>query len=168
VDGVRAAAAAVVVAVSVVNCLVWLYAQLDDDERVARAAGAGADRPEAGVWTRECGHVDFDDNDLPPGHGECCVVGGDIQLYDEGGHSGDQAEHIARHDPAAVLAQVAAARALLALYERAEAWLHMRTLVGPDRDVAQGRRDAAADAVRIIAAGYRDRDGYRPEWAVES
>jgi Family of unknown function (DUF6221) len=36
-----------------------------------------------------------------------------IHIYDEGGHTEEQAEHIARHDPARVLRQVAAMRKIL-------------------------------------------------------
>jgi len=133
------------------DLVAFLRARLDDDEQVARAAGAG-------VWTRECGHTDFGGADLPPGHDTCCVVSGDIHLYDEGGHDGDQAEHIARWDPARVLAEVAAKRGLILLFEQQgeRGTAHCHECPGPGLILG--------GVLQVLAAPYADHHDYRQEW----
>ncbi|MFE3281265.1 DUF6221 family protein [Nocardia sp. NPDC059239] len=94
----------------------FLEARIAENEAIARAAlrhptkynretrdheRAGTDD---GVW-----HIDsYTDPD-----DECTVVGAAMTIYDEGGHTAEQATHIARHDPARVLRQCAALRRVL-------------------------------------------------------
>ena len=80
----------------------FLSARLDEDEASARAATLLVDGTSAdGVWSTDA--LDAE------------VVSGDgITIYDEGGHSVEQATHIARHDPARVLREVEAKRAIVA------------------------------------------------------
>jgi hypothetical protein len=87
----------------------FVRARLGYDEMVAREAMGNPDRPQAGVWTWDCRC----DPDSPFSHYTCCRVEGDITIYDEGGHDGDQAHHIALHDPARVLRGVEAKRKIL-------------------------------------------------------
>jgi hypothetical protein len=116
--------------------LAWLTAQLDDDERAARAAS-----PQP--WRYNPSH-EF----RMPGSGPLEFVGAGIEPDFRGiaatGPADDpqsmaDAGHIARHDPTHVLHDVEAKRKIIERY--------------PDVDV-----------VRLLAAGYRDRPGYRAEW----
>jgi Family of unknown function (DUF6221) len=135
----------------------FLRARLDEDEWVARAAGAG-------TWTRECDHVGWDGEKLPPSHDTCCVVAGDdIRIYDEGGHDPEQANHIARWDPTRVLAEVEAKRDIL---DEAELMIGM-TAADPDvRDHVESNRwmwkyDILWPLVRV----YADHPDFNPAWA---
>jgi hypothetical protein len=93
--------------VSGVDLVQWLTAQLDEDERIAKAATPGP-------WVDQGGYV--------------TDVGPKVQVTDYGTQDGEPEEdkpqgradsaHIARHDPARVLREIAADRELLAEYER--------------------------------------------------
>jgi len=63
--------------------------------------------------------------------------------------------HIARHDPARVLAECAAKRQIVEL-----AWDHFG-----DPEFAGGMEYAHEQVVAILAQPYRDRPGWRDEWA---
>ena len=71
------------------------------------------------------------------------------------------AEHIERHDPANVLADIAAKRALLkALQDNVRYWNsddHTRAAAEMALEVAQCH----------IAAAYARRPGYKPEWGID-
>lgn len=76
------------------------------------------------------------------------------------------ARHIARHDPARVLRQVAALREL---FERAKPWPKCRGHPGPwmpHGDYGPGfcGTPEEADSLRVIAAIWSDHPDYRPEW----
>ncbi|MBF6374481.1 DUF6221 family protein [Nocardia farcinica] len=60
-------------------------------------------------------------------------------------------EHIARHDPARVLRQVAALRATLE---------HVERMVSPSQQI-----EAEEDVLYPIAAIWSDHPDYQPEWA---
>jgi hypothetical protein len=128
-----------------------LRAWLDEDERIARLAGAGS-------WHVEC---DYTPGECPPGC-KCWHrrIEGDgspgITIYNEGGHDEDQADHITRHDPRWVLAEVSAKRALL---DEALGWEHHEAgdqfyscRARPDLPdwVESGRCDCGRDA-RVLA-----------------
>lgn len=121
--------------------LAWLIAELDHDERVAKAA-QGDDlyrRPEYGRWAVVDGEIRDED--------------GQIVVYDEGAPVLAEAEHIALHDPCSVLADVAAVRAVLALGEQ---------FAG---HAAPPPGEAVWSAtVRALCVRYADRTGYRAEW----
>lgn len=107
----------------------FLRACLDEDERAARAATAGP-----WVWSRE--YV------TPPGYHHR-----DIGPLEPG-----DAAHMARWDPARVLAEVRVKRALL---EET-----IRPYLGAD--TTSGR--VAAIALRLLALPYADRPDHREEW----
>jgi hypothetical protein len=71
------------------------------------------------------------------------------------------AEHIARHDPARVLAEVDAKRQIVARYERA-----MDNRRAHPADLASaGAFLALHGAVKLLGLPYADHPNYRPEWA---
>lgn len=106
--------------------ITWLRAQLDDDERVARAA-----------WP-----------DCTP---------------DDPRASDEDIRHIARWDPARVLAEVEAKRRILDLAPAAV----MRALGTQDPDFRDGYLDAHEEAVKLLAQPYAGRPGWREEWRAE-
>ena len=149
----------------------WLTAILDEDERVALAAMSPADwhrsgKSEPGVWTVDCSHWRMPAAERPPSHDLCCRVGGDITIYDEGGHTSEQARHIALHDPAAVLADIAAKRAIIALHKETDN--NDCILCGWDDGYAEEPviHDAhPCPTLRALASAYAHREGYSQSWA---
>ncbi|MFE5582530.1 DUF6221 family protein [Kitasatospora sp. NPDC056531] len=124
----------------------WLRSELNRLEQIAQAA-AVADGP---VWTHnpDDGWI-VEGNDGPV-------------IYDEGSPTGDQAQHIARHDPAAVLRRVAADRHLLDEHP-----LKQRLAIGPRMkarpvwvcatcggDVREDPNAYPCLTVRLLAEGY--------------
>jgi hypothetical protein len=125
----------------------FLRARLNEDEQVAQGAVHDPDCAGAGIWTRYCG-----------------VVVGDIHIYDEGGHSPEQAEHIARWDPARVLAEVATKRRIIELCEGAiEAGeLSPNTTWNDDAKGAV----VAEQVLEIMTQSYLGHPDYDPAWNV--
>ena len=138
------------------DLVTWLRAQLDEDERLARAAFSDAghwsangsrfivDQPDDGEWRR--GTLAMDDRR---------VEGIGITLYDEGGHDEDQAAFIAEHDPARVLREVEAKRRIIEEHPYAGAG---------KCETCDLDRDWPCPTLRLLALPYADRSGYREEW----
>lgn len=81
--------------------LAWVRAEMDAADAVAEAArGSGV-----GVWSADA-HPHYDGARVYDDQGEPVVL-------DDGSPTPEQAAHIARHDPAAVLRRIAADRKLL-------------------------------------------------------
>jgi hypothetical protein len=125
------------------DLVTWLRAQLDDHERVARAASPGPWRPNAE-------------------HDEVLAVD-DITVADGFALSGNQlratVDYITRWDPARVLAKVAADRRILDEYDRVMG--SFRAYLVPGNAMAMA---TVQDIVRLLALPYADRPGYRAEW----
>jgi hypothetical protein len=122
------------------DLIAFLRAQLDEDERVAREAGQ--DRPDWKFDHAFDGHY--------PYSRELGISAGTTQA--PGYVDPPQAEHIARWDPARVLAEVEAKRRILDDYEREDLTLspeHWSTL---------------EDVIRALAQPYAGRPGWREEW----
>ena len=120
------------------DLVTWLRAQLDADERSAMIAAG----PIGHNWQADGGSV-FAEHPTD-------------EIVD---YAGQAAEHIAVHDPARVLRQVAAMRAIVDAYERA---YHGEQFAETEAQYA--RRVALEEAVEALATMYADRDGYREEW----
>jgi len=71
--------------------------------------------------------------------------------------------HIARHDPARVLREVAAKRRLIERYERAVAVPESVSSFVRGQD--SGYREACLDAIQDATTVYSDHPDYRQEWA---
>lgn len=116
----------------------FLTARLDEDQQFANRAG--------GQRWRE-----IDEDGRTPD-----VVDGDrssvIDIEGTGYLPRSSAAHIARHDPARVLAEVAAKRRIVAEYEA-----HVRA-VGEGLSVPLGR------VVRALAVVHAEHPDYREEW----
>jgi len=114
-----------------VNDLVaWLRARLDEDEAVARAATPGK-------WSM--GRLD------------------EHEIGDAWMLKLDDKRHIARHDPARVLREVAAKRAIVDAYE------HLMRTAGIEPS-AHFRMLGLEQAVEHLASVYADHAEYREEW----
>jgi hypothetical protein len=135
----------------------WLLEQIEADEAVARAAiSAGSPRWEVrGERVEVAGYVGEWDAF------SCTIV------FDEGSPSADQAAHIARHDPARVLAECAAKRRIV---DRAE---HVREQIeslrydeGEDQTTLATAAYELAHSMRALASVYADAPGWRSEWSL--
>lgn len=113
----------------------WLRVQLDEDERVARSAivehegeASWAIRDNRVLWLAVMDSCD--PATMPPG----------------------MADHIARHDPGHVLAEIAA----------------KRRIIGNCEEVLNGTGwpRLAQITLRLLTAPYAERDGYRQNWRV--
>jgi hypothetical protein len=133
----------------------WLRAQLDDDERIARRAaeyddGAAhdVDGP-AGTWT--C----LDESEwFGPSH-----RGGVIAPRIGAVNAPELGNHIVRHDPARVLREIDAKRQVISRFVH---WAATMNSVPDQRDI--GVVEGLEMALRMLAAVYADRPGYKVSW----
>jgi len=142
----------VVEKVSGVDLVRWLGVQLDEDERIARAAGERVD-PD---WGDDEEHV----YSLPHGYP---VAFGSVDSYMDGGLR----THIAEHDPARVLRETDTKR-------RQVEWcvevIGARDLSRYDEvGSLKDDKDAlavtlAVETLRLLALPYDGRDGYQEAW----
>ena len=127
----------------------WLRAQLDEDERIARAASG----EEWGAISPTQPYAVFD----------VAAYKANTTLRTVGAiagveHAEDRA-HIAEHDPARVLREIDAKRRLLAV--------HRPYVAEPDQaclGCAGGIEFERCPVVRLLALPYADRPGYREDW----
>ena len=135
----------------------FLAARLDEDEAAAKLAAR-----EGGTWTQ-------DDPVRYPG--SISSLGGPV-VYDEGAPDEYQGTHIARHDPARVLREVAAKRAILSEHAHVAASTPSFRK-GPEPfgcftcDYVPGEGTYGGGwctTVRILAAIWSDHPDYEQEW----
>jgi hypothetical protein len=155
------------------DLVAFVRACLDEDERVARAAirperiDGWANPPlpaDSGHWVVKSEVSEIDDPD--DWYAIEDEQSREIVVYNESRPDSDQAAHIARHDPARVLAEVAAKRKLLLAYNSAvidEGLFHRQTdSVAYHQAVA--RVSAWTYVVQQLAQPYAGRPGWREEW----
>lgn len=135
----------------------WLAAQIDHDERVARAAIKGAG---GAVWRAGSdGELYPEDNPTVAGP---FIVGSYGYLPD------DVSNHVTLHNPAAVLRQVAAYRRILEAVRRWHDPHPGRPCTNVDEPWEPCELHAAAtgrlhpNALAILVEVYADREGYGP------
>lgn len=127
------------------NLVEFLEARIDEDEEAARdAAGwdlSGSVRA-AGLWCREGVNSVIDSSRR-------------LVVYGDGTPPGDaQADHIVRHDPARVLRECAAKRAMIA------------ALVPVGDDAGRTWAPGSLAALGALVTIYSDHPDYREEWAL--
>jgi hypothetical protein len=121
----------------VTDLLAWLREQVDTDERLALAAA-----------------------EVKPFY---TISTADGEPATKGPYAGPLVHHIANHDPARALREVAAKRAILDDYDVAA----VSVAAAVDTPLAGATRlqlRIRSEAVRAIAAIYVDRPGWREEW----
>lgn len=127
---------------SVTDLAVWLREQLDADERVAREASS-----DLRAW--EVRGLDV------------YVVDGPPSLPPVARYAfGEVGNHIARWDPARVLAEVKAKRRIIDLYETQSTRQY-------ENAMEEDRAWVLESAVRALTLPYADCPGYQPEWVPE-
>lgn len=159
------------------DLVTWLRAQLDEDERVARAAGAVAAPPWR--WAHQSGPLKYGlvgTHPVNPRLDAWVVPAASPDVYPHR----DTAAHMECWDPARVLAEVETKRRILDAYLPAGADPHpgLPCINYPDQDPAEYdeydscHRHVEANryllrhdhVVRLLALPYADRPGYRAEW----
>jgi hypothetical protein len=139
------------------DLITWLRAQLDDDERVARAASTAPWlRDEANASIRHSGPSASKSSES---FGMYVIAS--VGAHDIGRPSHEDAEHIARWDPARVLAEVDAKRRILD-----ELWDVLRTASHYTTVESCDELDAilAERVLRRLALPYAERSGYDERW----
>ena len=148
----------------------FLTARLDEDERAARDARPAREEPSSGTWiayTHDPGPADLQEGpvalvgavpDDPSSTGgmdwAVCEAG-------QGARAGTIATHIARHDPAHVLAEVDAKRRILD--EQEQAARYAKTTWGQGNS-DQSRARALGKVLRLLALPYADHPDYDEAW----
>jgi hypothetical protein len=159
------------------DLVAWLRAQLDEDERVARAADEGPWVVGTTSGMAYGGHVvHFEDGQIWPqrrvirgSHVASAPASGKGRMIADladgyrPSRREENAEHIARHDPARVLREVEAKRRLLdevkQLIDTLDAKIESEW--GDGHDGPTGESDLL---LKLLALPYSDRPGYREEW----
>jgi hypothetical protein len=143
----------------------FLLARIAEDEAVARAA---AER-QGEHWFDEEGIVSSDAEPVnPPGSLlHIYAPEGRWNLWDcEGaaslGVTSEVSAHMARHDPARVLAECAAKRRIIALHDQ---W-HECTFGRGLEAAGAVQQDEACPTLRLLALPYADHPDYREEWGL--
>lgn len=87
-----------------------------------------------------------------------------------GPHRVQVAEHIARWDPARVLAEGEAKRRIVELHRHYESAIQVErasaTLADPIPNTLYAARDALAEMLRLLASVYSEHPDFDPEWRV--
>lgn len=122
-----------------IDLAAWLLEQIAEDEAVARAVDTIA------PWTARRIHT---------GEGELVPFGLDLWIAD--------AIHIATFDPARVLAECAAKRAIVAIHGSTESGY------GPGYECSADMNDYPCLTLRLLAAPFADRPGFDSAWKVET
>ncbi|MFJ3705309.1 MULTISPECIES: DUF6221 family protein [unclassified Streptomyces] len=131
----------------------FLRARLDEQEAAAVAAGGAGEGWQAlGTGVYSAASVD---DDVPP----LVTAGPEVGGSDE---DAARAEHIALHDPAQVLREVAATRGLLKRYTTPETGEGLPDAFG--HHTAGTPRMAVEVAVRHLAQAYAHHPDHRPGW----
>ncbi|MEV8046397.1 DUF6221 family protein [Streptomyces griseoluteus] len=123
----------------------WLTAQLDVEDRVARAA-AEESHPE---WSP--GDKNLGSQVSTAEYGDPVVVGPWDYL------DWDVRQHIAAHDPARVLREIDAKRRVMKRHHDFQGWC-----AGCGNDLTNQINDCPE--LRDLASTYADRPGFREEW----
>jgi hypothetical protein len=131
----------------------WFLTQLDEDERVTRAAPRGP-------WSMDGAGsiVDVD------GARVICSVGGTLDGRVSRWPEGPAAEHVLSHDPERVLREIEAKRQIVRAYEDAVTTFGSTELGTVPHDLMTGAVNSLRRTVQLLALSYADRPGFKEEW----
>jgi hypothetical protein len=124
----------------------WLRAQLNEDERIARAV----------QWDGSGNRLSWE-----------LSASATIDVGEDEFYAGDRtiANHAVEHDPARVLREIDAKRQVLRDLEDAEASLKAAGPGTPPHDLMTGATNTLRRMVRVLAEPYAPyRPGYKEEW----
>jgi hypothetical protein len=143
----------------------WLGEQLDEDERIARAATPGpwVWTPETDVWDQNGPTLIREGTDEPGAELVEVAAGWGHDAWGMYISEADQT-HIARHDPARVLREIEAKRAIVARYEFACREAGRLALTEEEREVWVQVAGALQSCVLCLAVIYAGRPGYDEAW----
>jgi len=139
------------------DLVAFLRARLDEDEQRARLATPGPWRHDADKHHHIIGTAIFEEAVFagPPGVAAICIAGtgetDDLQSMRD-------ATHIARHDPARVLAEVDAKRRII---DSCSHYLSWQPPVPPKQIQSWA---LAHGTLHLLALPYSSHPDYRPEW----
>jgi hypothetical protein len=150
----------------------FLLARLDEDEEAAKACAQAFPSPwevsDRGWRVRiyAADVPDVGDHAEPGDMRSPCVIDVEPDRHhrelNEGGWLSDRVDHIARHDPARVLAEVEAKRRIVAEHPDYGGYGEScATCAESDVDLAP----YPCPTLRALASVYRDHPGFREEWA---
>jgi hypothetical protein len=155
----------------------FISARLDEDEAIAKAWQSPPWREDATHWKPVGQREPRYDNGRSETLSVIDVSGRDLDWSEaiqvRWDSNGERVRHISRHDPARVLREVAAKRAIVAAYEEAaEHPYDLPAGVHDGRDQDEQMRDEAVlgameDVARHLAAVWSDHPDYRAEWSPE-
>lgn len=134
----------------------FLTARLDEDEERARRATQG-------VW-KIWGMAVMADQDGTSSADTAVDVAHTVMADEHGKPRTFDAQHIARHDPARVLAEVEAKRRIVSLHHEPVSWQPGRDPSCSSIDYAEDSTDC--ETLRALALPYADHPDYREEWRV--
>ena len=153
----------------------WLREQLDEDERIAKAAASVAPVLGAENWRSREGMPEegfryWCITTTPPDHTVTTVELAGSGRSGGGVHEEAVAQHIAAHDPARVLREIDVKRRVLEIHRVIGGWEDE-----DGQDIGLGCNECGhsaeysdrggwCDTVRLLALPYADRPGYREEW----
>lgn len=137
----------------------WLAARLDEDEAAARATLTDFGRGSTDAAWRADGYA------VVSGASWAIVSEGNHENCEGGASSPVIAQHIARHDPARVLADVAAKRRIVELHSAPYTW-DVRDVTYRYTDRCACREVYPCPTLRALAAPYSSIEGFREEWSV--
>ncbi|SHI67709.1 DUF6221 family protein [Streptomyces sp. 3214.6] len=131
----------------------WLRAQLDEDDRIARAAAEELEGLELG------GEWWYDGQYVETVREHTMVAVGSQDFMDPA-----TGRHIAEWDPARVLREIDAKRQLVCAYEEAVSAFNDSGPALTSYDRLTGSVSSLRRAIELLALPYADRPGYREEW----
>jgi hypothetical protein len=134
------------------DLVAFLRARLDEDEQTARAASAGPWRVNSETYAEKIS--DATGTDIVAGG----RWGGEASVFE----STEDALHIARHDPARVLADVYVKRCIIDQFTMIELPAESN-----GDTAAVGAYVKMTGVLRLLALPWREHPDYRSEWAPE-
>ena len=144
----------------------FLLARITEDDEVARAASQGpwesSNLSFSGILAGT-GQVDAGPTTIAMCNSS--YWGGGEYAYPPGVEEVANANHIARHDPARVLAECEAKRQIIGWYREDEG-TRLHPLPSTPTEFVTGRADGLWGCLLAIAETYRDHPDFKPEWVI--